>query len=367
MAMAPMGMFDVTGIGGQFTYDTPADNGYEILPRFPSDFFDKVPNLVGDIEMALGNPGNWMNADEMTNLYDDDGDGVFTLTVEAQSDFASSANSDGSWTGYQVVKTAGSWDNQYPGAGKNVPIWFSAGDSVTFYYQPLADTTWFPNKNLVYDSQKWANMPTHTFTAVGGWQGWDPASTETLMRDDGQGGDEVAGDLIYTYWRGFAEDAGDQEFKVAMDGTWALQIGADGINNNAWTTHFNAQADHGYLFEVDAFHGCIRVVDMGPGTGTQPGQELPTVFALAQNFPNPFNPTTTINYQLPKAVSVQITVYNMLGQRVRTLVNTDQEAGYYNVVWNSTNDVGIQLASGVYFYSIKAGNFHQTRKLLLLK
>ncbi|MCS6990157.1 MAG: T9SS type A sorting domain-containing protein [Chloroherpetonaceae bacterium] len=89
---------------------------------------------------------------------------------------------------------------------------------------------------------------------------------------------------------------------------------------------------------------------------------LPKTFALEQNYPNPFNPTTTIAYQLPTASDVSLKVYDMLGKEVTTLVNARQDAGAYSVNFNANN-----LASGLYFYRLQAGNFVQTRKMMLVK
>ena len=95
--------------------------------------------------------------------------------------------------------------------------------------------------------------------------------------------------------------------------------------------------------------------------------EIPEEFGLAQNFPNPFNPTTTIKYQLPKDAMVNISVYNMAGQKIKSLVNTSKEAGYHQLQWDGTNDMGVQVSSGMYLYRIDAGNFNETRKMLLMR
>lgn len=94
---------------------------------------------------------------------------------------------------------------------------------------------------------------------------------------------------------------------------------------------------------------------------------IPTVFALHQNSPNPFNPITGIKYDMPKAGDVQISVFNVLGQRVTDLVNGYQEAGSHEVVWNGKDDGGSSVASGIYFYRIKTSEFSDTKKMLLLK
>jgi hypothetical protein len=94
---------------------------------------------------------------------------------------------------------------------------------------------------------------------------------------------------------------------------------------------------------------------------------IPTRFALFQNSPNPFNPTTRILYDLPTAGNVRVSVFNVIGQRVIDLVNEYQEAGSYNVVWSGTDDNGNSVASGMYFYRIKTDQFSDTKKMVLLK
>jgi hypothetical protein len=94
----------------------------------------------------------------------------------------------------------------------------------------------------------------------------------------------------------------------------------------------------------------------------------PDVYALQNNYPNPFNPETTIKYQLPEAGEVTLEIYNMLGQVVNTLVNDYQTAGRYVIQWDATNNNGQSLSSGVYFYRISAGGeFQSIKKMLLLK
>ncbi|MCH7820305.1 MAG: T9SS type A sorting domain-containing protein, partial [Candidatus Marinimicrobia bacterium] len=89
---------------------------------------------------------------------------------------------------------------------------------------------------------------------------------------------------------------------------------------------------------------------------------IPKTYSLSQNFPNPFNPTTTITYSLPEAAHVNIQIYNILGERVVTLVNERSDAGSHVVTWNAGN-----AATGIYFYRIRAGNYHDVKKMLLIK
>jgi len=94
---------------------------------------------------------------------------------------------------------------------------------------------------------------------------------------------------------------------------------------------------------------------------------LPKEFGLGQNAPNPFNPSTSISYDLPKACNVQLEIYNVLGQEVKTLISGYQEAGSQSIIWDGTNHAGNSVASGVYFYRISAGDFSATKKMMMLK
>jgi hypothetical protein len=101
------------------------------------------------------------------------------------------------------------------------------------------------------------------------------------------------------------------------------------------------------------------------GVGDQP---LPKAFALHGNVPNPFNPSTTIGYEIPPAgADVNISIYDVAGRRVRTLVHEHRPAGVFSVPWNGDDDRGQRVASGVYFYRMRAGSFVETRKMVLLK
>jgi hypothetical protein len=97
------------------------------------------------------------------------------------------------------------------------------------------------------------------------------------------------------------------------------------------------------------------------------GGKVPAIFALAQNYPNPFNPETVISYQLPVASEVRLTIFNALGQEIRTLVNGRQSPGQKSVVWDGKNDRGQAVNSGIYFYTLKAGERVQTKKMLLMR
>ncbi len=101
---------------------------------------------------------------------------------------------------------------------------------------------------------------------------------------------------------------------------------------------------------------------------------VPEEFTISQNYPNPFNASTTIKYSLPQDARVQIAVYNLLGQKVKTLADRDVKAGYHFVKWNSRNENNKEVSSGMYFYVIQAENIktgavrlRKIKKMVLLK
>jgi hypothetical protein len=102
-------------------------------------------------------------------------------------------------------------------------------------------------------------------------------------------------------------------------------------------------------------------------TAVETRLEVPMSFALEQNYPNPFNPSTCITFALPRQEQVQLTVYNAVGQRIRTLINSQRPAGSHTVVWDGKDNQGREVASGVYFYELMTGTFSKSAKMLLVR
>lgn len=150
---------------------------------------------------------------------------------------------------------------------------------------------------------------------------------------------------------------------------------------------------HRYSFDLSAFAGSrvfvavnYYIVDGGPAgahsdnvwvdhfilenSGTTGISDIAATiddFSLSQNYPNPFNPSTTIEYFLKEQAGVNLAVYNILGEEIISLVHAPQAAGPHSVVWNGKDKLGKDVAGGIYFYKLKAGDFEQTRRMLLLK
>ena len=104
-----------------------------------------------------------------------------------------------------------------------------------------------------------------------------------------------------------------------------------------------------------------------PQLGSNWGTLIPVEVTIYQNYPNPFNPITSLRYDLPEDGLVNITIYDMMGRIVKTLENSSQTAGYKSIRWNATNDRNKPVSAGLYLYTIQAGKFRQTKKMVLLK
>ncbi len=166
----------------------------------------------------------------------------------------------------------------------------------------------------------------------------------------------------------------------ARVGTVDLVLGATTISSTSveWVGKDRILADFDLTGAADGFYDLV-VYNPGGGcdvhagvfevTGapTGVGQPLPSQFALRPNYPNPFNPSTTIRYDVATRSRVELRIYDVRGALVRTLVDGERAAGSYSIAWNGLNDRGNPASSGVYFYRLTAGTFSDVRKMTLVK
>ncbi len=149
---------------------------------------------------------------------------------------------------------------------------------------------------------------------------------------------------------------------VAFD-AGALQFRSDTALHNAT---YSSITDPKYAWIVDI--GSLSVAFLNSVTSVKPVSEVvPGAFALGQNYPNPFNPTTTLEYSIPVRSNVEIAIFNILGQQVATVVNDMHDAGAHRATWNGKDSFGKPVASGIYFYQMRAGSFEQVKKMMLMK
>jgi hypothetical protein len=126
----------------------------------------------------------------------------------------------------------------------------------------------------------------------------------------------------------------------------------------AWACTFNG--------EEDVYYGRITQIPGGINDGEKDNR-IPKTFSLSQNYPNPFNPRTKISYTNPDLAFITLKVFDVLGNEIATLVNEEKAAGSYEVEFKSHSDFVRDFPSGVYFYTLTAGTFIRTRKMVLLK
>ena len=150
-------------------------------------------------------------------------------------------------------------------------------------------------------------------------------------------------------------------------GLCAMVLGIGWVNDNCvyvsgcdWVADSVDYTDAFFNSMDDCIETCVLV-------SNDESNQLPTAFSLYNNYPNPFNPMTTIRYNLPEDALVNITIYDMMGRVVKTLINDQQTTGYRSLQWNATNDNGAPVSAGLYLYTIEAGQFRQTNKMVLLK
>ncbi len=149
--------------------------------------------------------------------------------------------------------------------------------------------------------------------------------------------------------------------RLPISSYWALWVIVDGIH-----APYGAAGDCNLNVLIPVTS--LDAWTFNPTTTTGvPIQQVPVRFALQQSYPNPFNPSATISYSLEKPVPVRLVVYNLLGQRVKALVETHQQAGNHVVVWDGTDCSGRRVASGVYLYRLEAGSFTATKKMVMIK
>lgn len=143
------------------------------------------------------------------------------------------------------------------------------------------------------------------------------------------------------------------------------------LGKNLYATRFfETSEDNPLLSLVGRSNDSIFVYYFDSPVGLDDEELVPAVpesFQLMQNFPNPFNSTTTISYYLPRRENVNISVYNILGQKIQTIYDNNTPAGFHSIEWDANDSKTQAVASGIYFYNIKAGDFSEARKMLFLK
>ena len=213
--------------------------------------------------------------------------------------------------------------------------------------------------------------------SIGVGEGGNVNLTNSILWGNTDGTEEVDGEVLLeldgsltSYYNnieggygGFANIDADPLFTNPDSGDFTLQQGSPCIDAGT------ADLDWDGIEDITDYFGSAP--DMGAyeyfiALGVD-NDGLPTSYMIHQNYPNPFNPVTTLRYDLPEDALVNIAIYDMMGRQIRTLISTQHSAGYKSVQWNATNDAGSPVSAGLYFYMIQAGDFKQTKKMMLVK
>jgi hypothetical protein len=168
--------------------------------------------------------------------------------------------------------------------------------------------------------------------------------------------------FVSNFWR---------DVRGLEDNSWRLNVDAQSAVTLTWDVSVIPQ-DMTATLRVDGVNVDMRAqnsisLTKGPHDLDIIVRTVPRTYDLAQNYPNPFNPETNISYGLPEDATVVMKVYNVLGQEIRTLVNEQQPAGYYTVIWDGSNDNGEMVSTGVYIYRLTAGQYIASKRMVLVK
>ena len=231
----------------------------------------------------------------------------------------------------------------------------------------------------IYDSCTPANpMPVFeihgTYDNITWWEGADE------IFNDGWGPWESV-DTTFNFWiqlNGCTDFTMDTLPDInTSDGSYVISHkNTNGVNNNEVWLYEVVNGGHdwpGAYGNMDInsseeiWNFFTNFIDNSLGITNKNEIQKPNIFLLQQNYPNPFNPVTTLIYSLTEENMVKITVYDMLGRKVRTLVNAAREAGRWSVRWDATNDQGGPVSDGVYLYQIRTDKFSETKKMIFIK
>jgi hypothetical protein len=278
---------------------------------------------------------------------------------------------------YMSAKPTLSWGEDPLASQYHVEVYTMVSDTASqdtsLVMADTVTTTSITLPQLDYESiYQWRVRPSNGYSD-GLWSAMTSFTTEFVpvvrasLITPGQNANEVDMPTVFT-WDSVA-NAVKYEFQLFTDAMLTEVVSLHTTGTTLTLDTLKANTD--YLYRVRAKnqtsmsswtnHEFTTAVS-GVVTSTEGGDAIPTAYDLSQNYPNPFNPTTTIRYALPQASYVTLTVYNIVGQRVATLVSDTKSAGYHDVRFDASG-----LGSGAYVYRIQAGSFSQTRTLFLVK
>ncbi len=277
-------------------------------------------NLPYDLSLLYANTGSTVNYSN----FDGDWEGEGNINTDPL--FVDPENGDYSLQSGSPCRDAGIADTDGDGEQDITDYWGSAPDMGAYEFVLSAPTGFqlYPQNNFV--TLTWDVVNDDNFQYYLLERSTDEEFTDNI----------VSNALVVNYYE-------DNELEYDTEYFYRVSFYADD-----WSEYTNVLSVTLQWMEVD-------------------GEQIPMVYNLHQNYPNPFNPTTKIKYDLPEDEFVTLNIYDVMGRNIRVLINQNQNAGYGSIQWNGTNDFGEPVSAGMYIYVIRAGDFQQTKKMLLLK
>ncbi|MEZ4700753.1 MAG: FG-GAP-like repeat-containing protein [Rhodothermales bacterium] len=382
---SPIASFTATQVPGtlQVDFDASASTDNGSIVSYAWDFGDGNVDTGVTVSHTYAVDGTY--SVQLTVTDDEGATGAITKSVTVNP--ISSGNAFVEAGGMVVMEAENAHDNIVRGANSWVTATANAGFSGASYMLSDPDIGSKITSNVEASSSELVfNVD---FTTTGNYYLWgrvwafDSKGRTVHMGIDGAIPSNVNGLATSTYgqwlWVDLVKNGLRQTFNVATPGvheinTWIREDGLS-IDKIVMTTDPNftptgtGPAESPNVAPVISGSGVVR--DGGNALGdlgeTLVQSNLPTEFALEGNFPNPFNPVTTIGFALPEASDVRLVVYDMMGREVTTLIDTNLGAGRYQARWEGKNDMGHTVASGVYILRMTAGNFSQVHQMVFMK
>lgn len=243
------------------------------------------------------------------------------------------------------------------------------------------NTNWFYRVQTLDDeglTSNWSSIQNFWVNAVD-----EPPSPFALMNP--ANGSTIPSDTVKFLWTQTNDaDPNDKfayELQFTTDESFQENVTTyNALNDTALSLSSELSENMKYYWKVRAIDS-DGLVSWGSNTGEIPwsfefsstavnselDSKTPTSFVLFQNYPNPFNPETTIQYEIPKSCYVQLTIYNTIGQEIRTLVTENKDAGFYKILWDGRDNSGKKVGTGIYLYQLKAGEFFDVKKMVMIQ
>ena len=370
---------------------------YAIIGVMPEESTELAANAIaGPIEFATTSiPAKATYDPDFSSVFTLDGmDTEFTDTYKAHMMVPEGAGSDSS-TGWTLESADGSFKNTFVTDGEY--LYMSAdvtdddvitesgvsaswqGDALEFFISGYGINTvtdaWHGKGSV---NQAGTGDHRYAYTA------WGEIELDGYQVVENYPGVEF---VIYQKWGGdgFIIESRIKLDSLATDGTFEFEEGMmlplkidcndrdpkdDDDTRTLQTSWGGVSADPDYAGNSESWlrPSCWGYLMLGDAqTAIDNDEEVAGKFELQDNYPNPFNPTTNIKFQTPASGTVKLAIYDMLGNKIKTIVNEKRSAGLYNVQWDGTNDLGVSVSSGVYFYKLTSNNHVATKKMMFIK